>query len=659
MTGSPTLVSEAESSASASDRTRSVALLVASTAPLVVALVLSYRDGGYFTTSWGGAAIVVLALVAAVAVAVRTSAGGPLGWVAAGGWVAFAVWQGLSGLWSDEPAASTAAMGLTLLYAASFILVLLSSRGATTLRRLVELSMLVVVPVTVSALGARLVPAIFAEEQHGRLSTPISYWNNLGLLFAFGFVVAVGIAADGTRRWPLRAAAAATIPMFPLGILFAQSRGALVALVVGAAVLVALTRGRIATSWMLAAAAATSIPLLVHANAQESLTIGRVLQEPHDAEGRRVVVVLLIGAAACALASLVVVRLGDAVAPGRRRLVVGGALVTTLVVVAAAALIARPPDGGPTAWADRQFESFKRYDPRARDSATTVADRLAVAAGSGRWQNWAVAADQFAASPVAGTGAGDYRFRWAAERDIDVNVRNAHSLYLEVLGESGLIGLLLLLTPVAAVATGTGLALRRGPPAALARDLGIAAAAGSAVLVHLAGDWAWQMPAVVLPAVVLGAAALAAATTDASAARVLPRPVAWSMAAVALAALLVVAGVVGGAERLDEARSQAARGDLATALESARRAQDLDPQGPAAIQLEANIRADLGQADESDAAFARAVGASPHDWTILADWASALLRRGDVIAARPLVRRAIRLNPREPRLTLLRRDVGL
>ena len=104
----------------------------------------------------------------------------------------------------------------------------------------------------------------------------------------------------------------------------------------------------------------------------------------------------------------------------------------------------RMPDGGPVDWVDRQFDSFRSFDAAARADAESVSDRLAVAAGSGRWQNWSVAADEFTESPLAGTGAGDYVFFWQADRDIELTVVNAHSLYLEVLGESGLIGLLLL-----------------------------------------------------------------------------------------------------------------------------------------------------------------------------------------------------------------------
>ena len=126
------------------------------------------------------------------------------------------------------------------------------------------------------------------------------------------------------------------------------------------------------------------------------------------------------------------------------------------------------PDEGPLTWVDRQIESFQAYDTSARTGAESITDRLAVSAGSGRWQNWEVAVDEFRTSPLVGTGAGDYRFYWEAERPVDLTVRNAHSLYLEVAAETGLVGLLLVLVPIAAVGVSGIRAIRTCPEASVA-----------------------------------------------------------------------------------------------------------------------------------------------------------------------------------------------
>lgn len=641
------------------DRLRGQVPLAISAVPLLAALVLTYRDGGYFIDAWGVAAIVLLGVLATAVLMWRSSLGGLAGMVALAGWGGLAAWQGLSSLWADEPSAAMAAMSLTLLYAAAFGLVLVASDGAPTLRRLLELSLGLAVVVAVSSVGQRLLPDLLpGSESGGRLATPISYWNTLGLVFAFGIVLAIGIAGDATRGPVTRALCAAPSPLFALGILFTQSRGALLVAVAGIALLVAFAPGRLTTVWAAVVAGLVSVPLMAYANDQPSLRAENVLTEPHAAAGARVAVTLLVGAAICAAASLYVRPLASALADRRRSLIAGGAVAGCAVLLLLGALAARPPEGGPISWADRQFDSFRSYDPGARNDAQSVQDRLVVAAGSGRWQNWSVAWHEFEDSPAAGTGAGDYRFRWAQYRDIDISVRNAHSLYLEILGESGLVGLLLLLTPLAAVGVAIAMALLAGPPPALARDLGVVVGAGGAVALHLAGDWGWQMPAVVLPAIALGAAAIVASARHLGRDRPAPRAVPWAVAAAAIVGVILAFGPVASSERLQTGRDRATAGDLTGALEAADQAADLDPQSAQARLLQANVLADLGRPAQADRAFAAAVRRSPRDWTARADWAAALIRRGDRASAAPLVVVAARLNPREPRIALLKKAVA-
>ena len=453
-------------------RLRGLVPLAISAVPLVAALVLTYRDGGYFIASWGVACIVLLGILATAALMLRSSLGGLPGMVALAGWGLLAAWQGLSSLWADEPSAAMSAMSLTLLYAAAFGLVLVASDGAFTLRRLLELSLLVAVVVGVSSVGQRLLPDVLpGAESGGRLATPISYWNTLALAFAFGLVLSVGLGGDATRAPWLRALCAAPAPLFALGILFTQSRGALLVTVVGLALLVAVAPGRLTTVWAALVAGLVSVPLMAYANDQPSLRAENVLEQPHAAAGARVALALLVAAAVCAAASLYVGAIARLLAEPRRARIAGVVVAGCALLVVVGALAARPPEGGPVTWADRQFDSFRTFDPGARDDAQSVSDRLVVAAGSGRWQNWSVAWHEFEDSPAAGTGAGDYRFRWTQFRDIDISVRNAHSLYLETLGESGIVGLLLLLTPLAAVGLAIGLALAAGAPPALGKVL--------------------------------------------------------------------------------------------------------------------------------------------------------------------------------------------
>lgn len=117
---------------------------------------------------------------------------------------------------------------------------------------------------------------------------------------------------------------------------------------------------------------------------------------------------------------------------------------------------------------------------------------------------WRVALEDAGMHPLLGSGAGSFDDIWIAHRPIAVNVRDAHSLYLEVLAELGPVGLALLLAMLAAPLVGAARA--RGRPVVAA-----AAAGYSAYLVHAGLDWDWEYPVVTLVGLACGAGLLIAA----------------------------------------------------------------------------------------------------------------------------------------------------
>jgi len=117
---------------------------------------------------------------------------------------------------------------------------------------------------------------------------------------------------------------------------------------------------------------------------------------------------------------------------------------------------------------------------------------------------WHVALNEARSHAILGSGAGTFDDYWYAHRPDNVNVRDAHSLYLEMLAELGPAGLLLLvlvlLPPLAAA-----VAARSNPAA-------VAAAGGYvAFVVHAGLDWDWEMPATTLAALACAAGLFAAA----------------------------------------------------------------------------------------------------------------------------------------------------
>ena len=133
-------------------------------------------------------------------------------------------------------------------------------------------------------------------------------------------------------------------------------------------------------------------------------------------------------------------------------------------------------------------------DARARAQRSSPIFLIAPPPGTGdRSAYWQVARAEIAAQPVRGTGAGTYHV-YAAEHPAGPAARDAHSLYLQIFGELGAVGLVLVLSLV-------GLPLVAGLRANAAIVGGFATFA-----LHAAADWDWQMPAVTVAGLALGAA---------------------------------------------------------------------------------------------------------------------------------------------------------
>jgi len=99
-----------------------------------------------------------------------------------------------------------------------------------------------------------------------------------------------------------------------------------------------------------------------------------------------------------------------------------------------------------------------------RDQADTQGDlrsRLTNPDNNGRVEQWRVAIDGFREQPLHGYGAGTYALRWDLQRPRDTQIDDAHSLYAEVLGELGIVGLVLVVMALLLILGGF-LALARG-----------------------------------------------------------------------------------------------------------------------------------------------------------------------------------------------------
>ena len=133
-------------------------------------------------------------------------------------------------------------------------------------------------------------------------------------------------------------------------------------------------------------------------------------------------------------------------APARRRLRPrdrrGRIVVVAALVLAAVGIVASDP-----AARVKGFKALPGADIASSDGGFVKAHLLS-GGGSGRWQFWSAALDQWDAHRVLGDGAGTYESWWAQHASFSYFVRDAHSLYLEALGELGIVGFLLIVAVV-------------------------------------------------------------------------------------------------------------------------------------------------------------------------------------------------------------------
>jgi O-antigen ligase len=467
---------------------RDAPLWIAGVVLLALPVAMAFRSGGYGGKSQllgAGLAFVLLALVALTARWPLTPGGWPL--VAAGALTGYAVWTGLSIGWAASLDRATQDTSRVAMYATVFVLGL-AVMQVPAIRRITPVVLLVgVLAVCLYALGGRLLPhVIHAPPNAGaRLSHPLTYWNSMGMFAGFGVLLGVAGAGDPDRSLLWRAFACAAVVPCALACFLTLSRGAILAVVAGLVLCAVLRRGRatvIAAACGLGATAALGLLL----NAFPAVLS---LDRGDAAQVRQGAVFLPIAVAVALATGFLFARLvrsprgqGELPLSPRARSVL--AIATVPVVLAVVAFVAGSGEE-------------KTHVPSNASRITTVR--------TNRGHYWRVALDAFARHPLDGIGTASFATEWERERGTERAALDAHSLYLETLAELGVVGALLLLAFIAATVRGVVSSVRAGPPEP-------ALVAGVAVLgalaIHLAVDWDWEMPAVILPALILAAAAV-------------------------------------------------------------------------------------------------------------------------------------------------------
>jgi O-antigen ligase len=527
---------------------------------LTLVVVMSAHNGSYFSTSWGWQAMALLGLGITGLVFMVSVCVFRLQALFLAGVSGFVAWVGISSLWTNSVPGSVRELERDVVYVG--LALALGIFGRYLSARGLALGLLAgISTITAYALTTRLFPTHFAAPDPisaYQLSVPLGYWNALGLLAAMGMVLSLGVAGQANNR-VVRMAAGASICVIVPAMLFTFSRGAWVAAAIGLVAMLALDPHRIALT---AAAGAIAFPVgcLVWLGATSGpLTDVQATVAEAAHSGRRyflaVILLACVSAVLVELAHRVVIRFDPGPAAEHR---FGIGIGVAALAAVCALVIAH---GGPVKAADRGWAAFNGGFSMPSDN---LSDRFRSFSNNGRIEHWRVALDDYREHPVFGSGAGTYEQAWYLLRRNDLTVRDAHSLYLEVLAELGPLGLLFLFGTMAV------------PLVAFVRSRAVPyvpAAGGSfvAFAAHAGIDWDWEV-------VGLTATAILAATVGLVAAGARDRPLTLGrqtrVAGVAVAGAIAVFAFVSFVGNREVAASQRSltSGSPEAAIQSARRA---------------------------------------------------------------------------------------
>ncbi|MCX6393811.1 MAG: O-antigen ligase family protein [Solirubrobacterales bacterium] len=623
-------------------RARAVGLGVAAFVGLI-----GYRHGGYELPITGEITLLVswaLLLGAALGLVPRVRLTGARAWAVAL-LTGFLGWSVLSVLWSDAAGRSVAS-GVQI--AAVLSVLLLASLVVTVKDREAVLAGLLggISVVAALAVGSRLHPAWFpsadAVGELGRLRPrlywPVGYWNALAYLC--GMVLPLAVHFSGSAKKGItRAAAGLAIPVLALAVLFAISRGGL------AVALFAVTLGfllgpiTVRTTVNLVSALVTSGVVVLAALAGNALMDGVTDSGLGATQATTALLVLIAAAMAMATVAATINQLpgghsGEDRNPAHPwlRLVIALAFVATLTGSFFAA------GGGSTA--DRAWNDFRNPSLSVDRSRINSVDRLAAQSSNGRWQLWQGAINAGSEKPLRGTGAGTYELWWTQHRKDNLSVRNAHSLYLEAWADLGLVGLLLILGFVSALAIACVTALRRA-----GKELGLVAAGTSTVAafaISSAVDWGWQVT--VLPIVAM-LAFVATTAPEAPTLSPAPRFSRFGFGAMAFALIALVLPPTVASNQLASSRDQARNGHLNAALADAQSAKRWQPYSAGPWLQAAQIQESRGKYGEAQKLLLGAIKREEGAWQPWLLLAGVEAHQGHTAAALRDYRRARDLNP--------------
>ncbi len=611
---------------------------------------LGLKGGGYdpLVHDQAGIAVWWIVLAGVLVGALPRQRLTPLAWSALGLLAAFALWTTLSLGWTESAEQTFADLARVATYLGVLLLALLA-RGPGALRQTIAAMGTGIAVVALVGLLSRLHPAWFPEaadtarilESHDRLAYPLNYWNGLAALVAIGLPLLLQLAAD-LRTVALRALAAAAIPALLLTVYFTISRGGIGATAIAVAVYLVFASDRLPKLLMALLAGSGGAILIAAAHQRHDLQEG-FLNAAARSQGDEMLWMTIV---VCAGVGLVWAGVSLALAhemrprwthvPQRPALAL---TVTGLVALLIALAAVDAPGRASNAWSD-----FKQPNSGPGEGH----QRLSSVAGESRYQFWGATVRQEETRPLGGTGSGTFELWWSREGEGGETVQDAHSLYMQTLGELGIVGAALLGGFLLAILIGGGTAVVRAGPAT--RPWLAAALAGcTAFCVTAAFDWMWQIPVIPIALLLLASLLVSAREREpASTGGGFALPLRIGTAAGAVAAIVAIAIPLSSSSLLRQSQADAREGDLTAALATARSAQNAQPDAASPRIQEALLLEAIGDLPAAAVAARAATEREETNWRNWLVLSRLEARQGHADAAVRAYVKAKSLNPRSP-----------
>jgi O-Antigen ligase len=627
-------------------------VLVVAATTLAAFALWSDSDGGYAEIVWYPAGIVLLLLAVMLVWAAPRRRLGGRSVLAGAGLAGYTAWSYLSIIWAGDRGLALTGANRTLIYLLVFTVVI--GRRWTGSQAASYVATWAASTVVVGA--GTFAAAAFATHPGnsftgGRLTVPIDYANANAALFLLAAWPLLIVAASSSPPRSARVAALGGAGVAVELALLAQSKGGALATAVTICVLLVATRRRVrmAVPLALVAVAVTAFhgPLFaLYDHVGNSARSGAAVRSALVAIAMSFVTLIVAGVVA-ALVDTRLVRL----APRQARLVNAIVVAVALSVAAAGLAAGVARFGNPASVASRAWHAFKY--PSQSSAAST---HFVTSAGNHRYDFWRVAAHQVSASPLLGAGADNFATDYLRTRQSSEEPLYPHSLEARLLGGTGIVGFLLF--GVFAVAAAL-LCVRAARSALPGRSLigAIGVAMFGYWLAHGSVDWLWEFPALsgpVFAAVACAASFDAPPPNAASPARRRLRLAAFAVAALAAAAALVPAWLAARNTSLAVEVWRAHPANAYARLADAARLNRLSDEPYVVAGTVAERRRDWPRAE---AFFADALDRNSDNWYSLLEIGIADEMSGKRRAAAAALAAARRLNPRDPILQRVQRDL--